>query len=101
MFSYVLPQITEPAPIGEAEAILVASGDLRLSANQKCWPAQEAMEKRLVEACAREGTTVRRGERYDPVEEHGVIASRRMGLDICQQSHPDARVLVAESVWQY
>src|SRR5690554_672052 len=101
MFSYVLPQITEPAPIGEAEAILVASGDLRLSANQKCWPAQEAMEKRLVEAFAREGITVRRGHRYDPVEKHGFISSQRMGMDIFQQIHPDARVIVAESVWQY
>ena len=101
MFSYVLPQITEPAFIGEAEAILVASGDLRLSANQKCWPAQEAMEKRLVEAFAREGITVRRGHRYDPVEKHGFISSQRMGMDIFQQIHPDARVIVAESVWQY
>ena len=29
--------------------ILVASGDLRLSANQVCWPAQAAMEKALGE----------------------------------------------------
>ena len=53
MSSYALPQPVEPAPVGENEAILVASGDLRLSANQDCWPAQEAMEKRLVEAFAR------------------------------------------------
>ena len=31
-------------------AYLVASGDLRLSANQVCWPAQEAMEKQIVAA---------------------------------------------------
>ncbi len=29
------------------EVQLVASGDLRLSANQVCWPAQAAMEKAL------------------------------------------------------
>ena len=26
------------------DVLLVASGDLRSSANQKCWPAQKAME---------------------------------------------------------
>lgn len=101
MSSYRLPQLSEPAPVGENEAILVASGDLRLSANQDCWPAQEAMEKRLVEAFAREGITVRRGHPYDPVEQHGFISSQRMGMDIFQKIHPDARVIVAESVWQY
>ena len=39
-------------------AYLVASGDLRLSANQTCWPAQEAMEKKVIAACARQGLTV-------------------------------------------
>ena len=38
------------------EAILVASGDLRLSANQMCWPAQEAMEKAVIAAFAKEGS---------------------------------------------
>ncbi|MEL7673205.1 MAG: fucose isomerase [Chloroflexota bacterium] len=101
MTSYHLPKLTEPAPIGPNEAILVASGDLRLSANQKCWPAQEAMEKKLIAALAREGITVRRGHDYDPVEKHGFISSQRMGMDIFQKIHPDARVIVAESVWQY
>ena len=31
---------------------LIASGDLRLSANQKCWPAQLEMEQKLSEAIA-------------------------------------------------
>ena len=34
---------------------LVASGDLRLSANQQCWPAQEDMERRIIDAFKREG----------------------------------------------
>ena len=29
---------------------LVASGDLRLAANQTCWPAQKAMEEALAKA---------------------------------------------------
>ena len=36
--------------------LLVASGDLRQSANEKCWPAQATMEKRLAAALRRHGT---------------------------------------------
>jgi hypothetical protein len=32
---------------------LVASGDLRLSANQNCWPTQETMEKQIISAVER------------------------------------------------
>jgi hypothetical protein len=34
---------------------LVASGDLRLSVNQNCWAAQEAMEKQVTAAVECEG----------------------------------------------
>lgn len=101
MSAYQLPQLPQPEPVGPNEAILVASGDLRLSANQNCWPAQEAMERKLVAAFAREGMTVRRGHPYDPVEKHGFISSQRMGMDIFKNIHPDAPLIVAEAVWQY
>ena len=39
---------------------LFASGDLRLSANQKCWPAQEAMESCLSAAVERFGFELKR-----------------------------------------
>jgi hypothetical protein len=84
MDKYTFPiNIEDPAPMKPGEAILVASGDLRLSANQECWPAQEAMEKLLVAAFAKEGMIVRRGHAYDPVEKHGFISSQRMGMDVC------------------
>ena len=83
------------------EIILVASGDLRLSANQMCWPAQEDMERRITEAFAREGWTIRRAHAYDPVEKHGFISNQRMGMDIFQSINPDAPLIVAEAVWQY
>ncbi len=98
---YPVPEVVKPAPVPANEAILVASGDLRLSANQECWAAQEAMEKAVVAAFAREGITVRRGHPYDPVEQHGFISSQRMGMDIFKNIHPDARLIVAEAVWQY
>ncbi len=99
--TYSLPILKDIPPVPANEAILVASGDLRLSANQGQWAEQAAMEARLTEAFAREGVTLRRGHAYDPVEKHGFISSQRMGMDVFRNIHPDARVIVAESVWQY
>jgi|FLYN01.1.fsa_nt_gi hypothetical protein len=101
MSTYPLPHLAEPAPVAPNEAILVASGDLRLSANQVCWPAQEDMEKRVMAAFAREGITVKRGHPYDPQLKHGFIWNQRMGMDVFKNIHPDAKLIVAEAVWQY
>ena len=35
--------------------VLVANGDLRLSANQKCWQEQKKMERALTAALRQEG----------------------------------------------
>jgi hypothetical protein len=101
MPTYPLPTIQKPEAIGVNEAILIASGDLRLAANQTCWPAQADMEQRLTEAFAHEGITLRRGHDYDPQEKHGFISSQRMGMDVFRNIHPEAKLIVAESVWQY
>lgn len=101
MSAYHFPELSTPAPVAENEAILIANGDLRLSANQKCWAAQEAMEKAVIAAFAREGITVKRGHPYDPVEKHGFIGSQKHGMEVFKNIHPDARLIVAESVWQY
>ena len=61
---------------------LVASGDLRLSANQDCWPAQAAMEKQVIAAVEREGWKVKRAHPYDPVLKHGFIDSQRHGIEV-------------------
>lgn len=80
---------------------LVASGDLRLSANQNCWPAQEAMEKQVVAAVEREGWKVIRGHEYDPVLKHGFIDSQARGIEVFRTIPPEAPLIVAEAVWQY
>jgi hypothetical protein len=82
-------------------AYLVASGDLRLSANQVCWPAQEAMEKKLAAAFAQEGVHIIRAHAYDPLEKHGFISSQRMGMDVFLSIPKDAPVIAATAVWQY
>src|SRR5258706_16249706 len=101
MAAYQLPEIAEPAKLAANEAILVSSGDLRLSANQTCWPAQDEMERQVIAAFASEGITVKRGHAYDPALKHGFIWNQRMGMDVFKNIHPDAKLIVAESVWQY
>jgi hypothetical protein len=53
------------------EIVLIANGDLRLSANQKCWPAQAETEGKVIAAIEREGHSVRRGHPYDSALRHG------------------------------
>ena len=83
------------------EIILFASGDLRESANVQCWPAQKAMEDKLAGALSKFGYTVRRGHPFKPDLGHGFIASQREGMDAFATIDPDAKVIVAEAVWQY
>src|SRR5690242_6343862 len=80
---------------------LVANGDLRLSANQNCWPAQEEMEGMLVAAVEREGVHVQRAHPYDPARLHGFIDSQKMGIRVFENIPMDAPLIVAEAVWQY
>ncbi|MFG0261150.1 MAG: L-fucose/L-arabinose isomerase family protein [Novipirellula sp. JB048] len=84
-----------------APIILVASGDLRPSANQVCWAAQLEMETRLIAAIERLGHTVERGHQFDPERGHGFIASQREGIEVFKRLDPDAPLIVAEAVWQY
>jgi hypothetical protein len=80
---------------------LVASGDLRLSANQVCWPAQEAMEKALTTALAAEGFDLVRAHQYDPKLKHGFLASQRQGIEVFRNIDSNQPLIVAEAVWQY
>jgi L-fucose isomerase-like protein len=80
---------------------LVASGDLRLSANQTCWPAQRDMEAKLTSALAAEGFAVNRAHPFKRNEGHGFIASQREGIEIFRHIDPQSPLIVAEAVWQY
>src|SRR6202166_4877126 len=80
---------------------LVANGDLRLSANQKCEPAKAAMEKALVGAIEREGLNGKRAHLFDETKGHGFIDSQKMGLEVFKSIPQDAPLVVAEAVWQY
>jgi hypothetical protein len=101
MAAYVVPELEEQTPVAAKEVLLIASGDLRLSANQMCWPAQARMEAILTEAFKAEGFTLRRAHAYDEKTKHGFISNQRMGMDVFTHIHPDAPIVVAEAVWQY
>src|ERR1039457_5422242 len=101
MSSYAIPEVLKPSPVASGEAILVANGDLRQSANQVCWPAQAALEQMLPEAFLEEGIKLRRAHPYNPTLKHGFISGQRMGMDIFEHIDPDAPLVVAEAVWQY
>ena len=80
---------------------MVASGDLRPSANETCWPAQADMEAKLTAAVARLGGKVVRSHPYKPALKHGFIASQKEGLEVFAGIDRDGPLIVAEAVWQY
>lgn len=80
---------------------LVASGDLRLSANKNCWKAQEEMEEALVAALSKKGWKVIRAHHYDEQKGHGFIDSQKMGMEVFRNLDSEKPLIVAESVWQY
>ena len=83
------------------EIILIANGDLRTSANQKCEEAQRAMEALLIKAIGKEGRSVRRGHEFDARKGHSFIDSQKYGMEVFRNIPKDAPIIVAEAVWQY
>jgi hypothetical protein len=80
---------------------LVASGDLRSSANQLCWPAQEAVENAVTLALNRFGCQAKRAHPVQSEKGHGFIDSQRYGIDVFRRIPSQAPVIVVEAVWQY
>lgn len=91
----------KPKKLKKNQVYLVASGDLRLSANQVCWAAQEAMEQALEEAIRACGYELVRAHPYKEDQKHGFISSQKEGMDIFAGLDPEAPLIVAEAVWQY
>ena len=83
------------------DIILIANGDLRTSANQKCEEAQQAMEALLIKAIEKEGRKVRRGHGFDAKKGHSFIDSQKYGMEVFRNIPKDAPIIIAEAVWQY
>lgn len=80
---------------------LVANGDLRLSANRMCWPAQDAAERSVIAAIRDCGREVIRGHQFDREKGHGFIDSQKRGMEVFRTIPSDAPLVVVEAVWQY
>jgi hypothetical protein len=81
--------------------ILIANGDLRLAANQKCWPAQQRAEESVMAAIRKAGREVRRGHSFDPQKRHGFIDSQKRGMEVFREIPLEAPLVIVEAVWQY
>ncbi|MCE9590061.1 MAG: fucose isomerase [Planctomycetes bacterium] len=101
MTAYQAPKPAKPNRLKKNQVQLIASGDLRLSANQKCWPAQRNMEQALARAVEAAGYSIVRAHPYKPEEQHGFIGSQKEGMRVFAGIDPDAPLIVAEAVWQY
>lgn len=101
MTAYEIPSVAKPPKAGKRDVLLMASGDLRLSANQNCWAAQQEMETELTKAIEKCGYTVKRAHPYKEAEKHGFIGSQKEGMQVFRGIDPDCRLVVAEAVWQY
>ena len=99
--AYLFPDVRPTTTVAPRTAWLIASGDLRESANTAGWAVQQAMEAAVTRAFAELGWTVQRANPVDPVLGHGFIRSQRMGLEVFQGIPADAPLIVAETVWQY
>ncbi len=98
---YELPELAATPKVAAREVLLIANGDLRLSANQKCWPAQQQMEKELTAAVEQCGYRLRRAHPVKRKVQHGFIGSQAEGLQVFAGIDPEAPLIVAEAVWQY
>jgi hypothetical protein len=101
MLSNQILENNEAEPLPPKTVILITSGDLRLSANKVCWPAQAEMEKKVAEVFEKEGITIQRGHPYDKTLKHGFIWSQSMGMEVFKNIPRKAPLIVAEAAWQY
>ncbi|WP_456286659.1 fucose isomerase [Microbacterium sp. JZ70] len=99
--SYAFPEPSTRPALAPKTAYLIASGDLRESANVAGWPTQVALESAVTRVLNDLGWQVIRANDVDPATGHGFISSQRMGLEVFKAIPVDAPLIVAEAVWQY
>ena len=80
---------------------LIASGDLRLSANQRCWAAQKQVERAVTRAVETEGYSVRRAHVALAGKKHGFIDSQKYGLEVFRGIDPESPLMIVFAAWQY
>lgn len=101
MSTYTLPVPAPALELAPKTAYLIASGDLRESANTAGWPTQVELEAAVTRVLGELGWSVIRANDVDPETGHGFISSQRMGMEVFKTIPADAPLIVAEAVWQY
>ena len=101
MIPYMVPKKPLSPREKKRRVLLVANGDLRLSANRNCWAAQEKMEEDLARSVASAGYELVRAHPYKKKEKHGFISSQKEGMQVFAGIDPKMKLIVAEAVWQY
>ena len=80
---------------------LIANGDMRLAANQRCWPEQQKVERAIMRAIEAEGHQVVRAHAELPHKKHGFIDSQKHGRVVFRHIDPDKPLVIAFAAWQY
>ncbi len=101
MPAYSLPTVEKPARLKSKQVQLIANGDLRQTANQRCWAEQKKMEDTVSKVVGEMGHEVVRAHPYKEQDGHGFIASQKEGMCVFAGVDPKAPLIVAECVWQY
>ena len=86
---YPLPTPLHRPAAEPATAYLVASGDLRPSANLRCWPTQQRLEADVTAALAALHWKVSRAHPFDAEKGHGFIDSQRIGEAVSRELEKD------------
>ena len=94
---YAVPPPSARPKLKKRQVQLIANGDLRLSANQKCWPEQERMEAALARAVADAGYDLVRAHPYKDADKHGFIASQKEGMAVVTPDSPRSTLSAAWS----
>lgn len=101
MTTYTFPESSTPVSAKPKTVYMVASGDLRESANIEGWPVQEQMEESVTGVFNELGWDVQRAHGVDHETGHGHISSQRMGMEVFKGIPKDAPLVVAIANWQY
>lgn len=101
MSTYAFPQQLDRPARQENTIYTIASGDLRLSANEMGWATQQKLEADFATAVENRGYAVERAHGVNPATGHGFIDSQRAGIEVFRNIPVDAPLVVVEAVWQY
>ncbi len=101
MSTYLVPEIPTRPAAAPNTVYIVASGDLRTTANQKTWPMQQQVEGEFSAALNELGWQTTRAHGVDEAKGHGFIDNQRRGMDVFAGIPADAPLAVVEAVWQY